>query len=142
MGVELVLPVVGYKLHRVLHPRAGAWKSAEIAVVLATFPLLFFFSGLFYTDVWSTVFVLLGYLNTVKGRIWIAAVVGYFRVPVEGRMLMGDSSRRYRCYLDRRMCYGWLSSSSTTWYDIRRRRRKNRRWSIRPIFGMSLSRSS
>lgn len=41
---------------------------------VALFPLTYFFGGLYYTDVWSVVFVLAGYLAVLKGRPWVSGV--------------------------------------------------------------------
>lgn len=43
---------------------------------LATFPLLFFFNFLFYTDPGSLFFVLLMYLHHLNGQEWLASLFG------------------------------------------------------------------
>jgi hypothetical protein len=49
--------------------------SAQIAMNVAHFPLVYFFGG-FYTDVWSCIFVLTvtAYLATLPGKSWVAGV--------------------------------------------------------------------
>jgi alpha-1,2-glucosyltransferase len=48
--------------------RETSWANAHFALNVALFPPLFFFSGLFYTDVMSTLFVLLSYGAFLKRR--------------------------------------------------------------------------
>lgn len=69
--------MITYKLYRKLHPFATREKAADVAVAIATFPLMFFFAGLFYTDVWSAIFVLGGYLATASGWNWTSAIVSW-----------------------------------------------------------------
>ena len=45
---------------------------------LSTFPVLFFFCCLYYTDLGATCFVLLGYFCTLKGRHITSAVVSEY----------------------------------------------------------------
>ncbi|KAF8472172.1 DIE2/ALG10 family-domain-containing protein [Kalaharituber pfeilii] len=66
IGVAIVLPVLGYRVSRKL--RRSEVDAARDAVSIAFFPLMFFFAGLFYTDVWSTVFVLAAYERLLGGR--------------------------------------------------------------------------
>jgi len=47
-----------------------------MSLVVATFPLTYFFSFLFYTDPGSTFFVLAAYLASVKGCHKSASVLG------------------------------------------------------------------
>lgn len=48
--------------------------AANDALALAAFPLVFFFGGLFYTDVWSLIFVLAGWERVLAGRRWAGAI--------------------------------------------------------------------
>lgn len=73
-GYLLLLPNVVYRIYQTLHPRAEAWRTAEITLIVCAFPLLFFFSTLFYTDIWSTIFVLYAYYFTIRGSNWVAAI--------------------------------------------------------------------
>ncbi|KAF3915800.1 hypothetical protein ABW21_db0202768 [Orbilia brochopaga] len=47
--------------------------AAQTAMNVALFPLLYFFNNLFYTDVWSTVFVLLAYRSHLLYAPWTSA---------------------------------------------------------------------
>ncbi|RPA73934.1 hypothetical protein BJ508DRAFT_44221 [Ascobolus immersus RN42] len=75
IGIALVLPTISYELYRRLHPFATKEKAADVALAVATFPLMFFFAGLFYTDVWSAIFVLGAYWAAAEKRNWIAAIL-------------------------------------------------------------------
>ncbi|KAF3934849.1 hypothetical protein ABW19_dt0202049 [Dactylella cylindrospora] len=48
-------------------------SAAQTAMNVALFPLLFFFNNLFYTDVWSAVFVLLAYRSYLLYTPWQSA---------------------------------------------------------------------
>ncbi|KAK6501871.1 glucosyltransferase [Arthrobotrys musiformis] len=48
-------------------------SAAQTAMNVALFPLLYFFNNLFYTDVWSTVFVLLAYRSYLLYSPWKSA---------------------------------------------------------------------
>ena len=68
-----------YRIQQHLHGKSveANESSAQTALNVALFPVLYFFSGLFYTDVWSTIFVLAGYLATLRGKTWAAGVFGW-----------------------------------------------------------------
>ncbi|KAJ7379351.1 glucosyltransferase [Desmophyllum pertusum] len=53
-----------------------ATKCSVTALVLAIFPVLYFFTFLYYTDSSSTFFVLLLYYLGLRGNHFAAAVVG------------------------------------------------------------------
>lgn len=78
-GVVVPLPMLVYRIQQTIHGRAPAAASdnAQTALNVALFPLLYFFGGLYYTDVWSTVFVLAAYLATLQRRPWTAAVFAW-----------------------------------------------------------------
>lgn len=59
LGVMAVLPIVLGAIQRVNKRNTEQQVEARTILTLMGFPLLFFFSTLFYTDVWSTIFVLL-----------------------------------------------------------------------------------
>ncbi|KAK6334024.1 glucosyltransferase [Orbilia brochopaga] len=48
-------------------------SAAQTAMNVALFPLLYFFNNLFYTDVWSTVFILLAYRSHLLYAPWASA---------------------------------------------------------------------
>jgi alpha-1,2-glucosyltransferase len=71
--------VTAFRIQQTLHGRGHGKDeaSAQTAMNVALFPLLFFFSGLFYTDVWSTIFVLAAYLATLREKNWVAGVFAW-----------------------------------------------------------------
>ncbi|KAL7267309.1 glucosyltransferase [Rhizina undulata] len=75
LGICAVLPTVCYYLLLELHSGIDRKLAAQTAVNVAFFPLLFFFAGLYYTDVYSTIFVLSGYLALRKRWIWSSAAL-------------------------------------------------------------------
>ncbi|KAI5836910.1 DIE2/ALG10 family-domain-containing protein [Morchella snyderi] len=77
LGVALVLPLVTYRILRLVHPALPRAAAAHSAVNVALFPLLFFFAGLYYTDVYSTVFVLLSYMCWLQRRPWPSAAAAW-----------------------------------------------------------------
>lgn len=52
--------------HSAVHSRAVSQYAMHTAFNIALFPLLFFFSGLYYTDVMSTAVVLAAFLNHLR----------------------------------------------------------------------------
>ena len=48
---------------------------------MAFFPLVWFFGGLFYTDVWSLIFVIAGWDRVLSGDGWGSAGVGVSPLP-------------------------------------------------------------
>ncbi|KAK6519465.1 glucosyltransferase [Arthrobotrys megalospora] len=48
-------------------------SAAQTAMNVALFPLLYFFNNLFYTDIWSTVFVLFAYRSYLLYSPWTSA---------------------------------------------------------------------
>lgn len=58
----------------------GFWHSAFNALTLSQFPLLYFFTFLYYTDAGSTFAILLSYLLALHGSHFLAAVIGAFAI--------------------------------------------------------------
>lgn len=54
----------------------SAWRRILTALSLSTFPVLYFFSFLYYTDAGSTFFILFAYLMTLYGSHASAATLG------------------------------------------------------------------
>lgn len=88
IGVAAILPLVITYIQRVRKSDSPYLTQAGTLLPLITFPLLFFFSSLFYTDVWSTIFVIMSLAvvlavqgtddKTVRvlGRAYAAAMAG------------------------------------------------------------------
>uniref|UniRef100_A0A7M5XGN3 Dol-P-Glc:Glc(2)Man(9)GlcNAc(2)-PP-Dol alpha-1,2-glucosyltransferase n=2 Tax=Clytia hemisphaerica TaxID=252671 RepID=A0A7M5XGN3_9CNID len=55
-------------------------KVACAALVVVHFPLLYFFTFLYYTDVGSTLFVLMAYYWSMKNRHWLSASFGVIAI--------------------------------------------------------------
>lgn len=82
VGIALVLPTIVYQILLLLHPHeqfslAAQKAAAHTAVNIALFPLLFFFAGMYYTDVYSTIFVLASYMFWLQGRTWCSAAASW-----------------------------------------------------------------
>ncbi|KAF8420701.1 alpha-1,2 glucosyltransferas-like protein alg10 [Tirmania nivea] len=73
LGITIVLPLLSYRVSR-RHQR-NKFDAANDAISIGFFPLLFFFGGLFYTDIWSTVFLLAAYERVLAGNAWASAVL-------------------------------------------------------------------
>jgi len=52
-------------------------RAAQTGLNVALFPLLYFFNTLFYTDVWSTIFVLFAYRAHLMWSPWKSAAVWF-----------------------------------------------------------------
>jgi alpha-1,2-glucosyltransferase len=62
--------------------------NAHTALNITLFPPLFFFSALFYTDVWSTLLVLLNYIVLMRKRTASGSLFDDFAVIVVGVMAL------------------------------------------------------
>jgi len=60
-----------------LKPTLGDRKAMLHAVVLSLYPLHWFFTFLYYTDVASVTAVLAMYLASLKKNYWLSALVRY-----------------------------------------------------------------
>ncbi|XP_060079161.1 putative Dol-P-Glc:Glc(2)Man(9)GlcNAc(2)-PP-Dol alpha-1,2-glucosyltransferase [Ylistrum balloti] len=68
-----------YLLHCIssaLEPQISSWRAAVKAVTLSTFPVMYFFTFLYYTDPGSIFFVLMMYYFHIQGHKPLAAVMG------------------------------------------------------------------
>jgi hypothetical protein len=69
------------KIQEGLLPESRTWSIAHTALNIALFPPLFFFSGLYYTDVVSTLVVILAYYffltGTVGRNVLVRGVITY-----------------------------------------------------------------
>lgn len=78
-GIAYALPVVVYLIWQTLHEEGSALDgiASQVAMNVALFPVLYFFGGLYYTDVWSTIFVMAAYLATLRMKPWVAGVFAW-----------------------------------------------------------------
>jgi len=68
--------VLPYIIHALLrHTRSPQRNHILESFTIATFSPLAFFGVLFYTDVWSTIFVLLCFLQSLKTKYYSSAMV-------------------------------------------------------------------
>ncbi|XP_036373761.1 dol-P-Glc:Glc(2)Man(9)GlcNAc(2)-PP-Dol alpha-1,2-glucosyltransferase [Megalops cyprinoides] len=74
-GNLYLLYLITHKLHFKDKTRA-AWRRALVALSLSTFPVLYFFTFLYYTDAGSTFFTLFAYLMTLYGSHKASALLG------------------------------------------------------------------
>ncbi|TGZ81520.1 hypothetical protein EX30DRAFT_319109, partial [Ascodesmis nigricans] len=76
VGGSIVLPFVYHRIRRKLYGNTVE-DAVHTAVNCTVFPLVWFFTGLYYTDVWSAVFVMLCWLGALRQRYWAAALMGW-----------------------------------------------------------------
>lgn len=74
-GNLYLLYLIVCKLH-LRDKSRSAWRRVLTALSLSTFPVLYFFSFLYYTDAGSTFFILFSYLMTLYGSHAAAATLG------------------------------------------------------------------
>ncbi|CAO3613505.1 unnamed protein product [Cunninghamella blakesleeana] len=65
-----------YKIYTTIHPTISSQRLSYYALTLSTFPVLFFYFFLYYTDAGSTLFVLLSYLGVISNRYFLAGLMG------------------------------------------------------------------
>ncbi|KAH7678075.1 Dolichyl-P-Glc:Glc(2)Man(9)GlcNAc(2)-PP-dolichol alpha-1,2- glucosyltransferase protein [Dioscorea alata] len=76
-GVMAILcSVILYDLIRFLRPGIGEKKAMVYAMVMALYPLHWFFTFLYYTDVASLAAVLAMHLACLKRHYWVSAMLG------------------------------------------------------------------
>ena len=76
-ALAVLCSVLVYEIINLLRPTLSEGKATVYAVVLALYPLHWFFSFLYYTDVASLTAVLAMYLACLKKSYWFSAVVKY-----------------------------------------------------------------
>jgi len=77
-GVAVLIPAFVYNILGYIHPRKRRLEAVHEAINVALFPLLWFFSGLFYTDVYSTVWVLWSYLAWLRGCVGCSSIIAWW----------------------------------------------------------------
>ncbi|WOL08428.1 hypothetical protein Cni_G17181 [Canna indica] len=78
--VAIICSVLIYDLLIKLRPNLGEKKATIYAIILASYPLHWFFTFLYYTDVASLTAVLAMYLASLKSRYWLSAMLGAFAI--------------------------------------------------------------
>ncbi|KAK7850939.1 dol-p-glc:glc(2)man(9)glcnac(2)-pp-dol alpha-1 [Quercus suber] len=82
-GVLAVLcSIIVYEIITLLRPTLSERKATIFAVVLALYPLHWFFTFLYYTDVASLTAVLAMYLACLKKSYWCSAMLGALAVVI------------------------------------------------------------
>ncbi|KAK7390572.1 hypothetical protein VNO78_25881 [Psophocarpus tetragonolobus] len=74
--------IILYDIITHLKPTLGDRKAMLYAVVLSMYPLHWFFTFLYYTDVASVTAVLAMYLSSLKKNYWLSALIGAFSVLI------------------------------------------------------------
>ncbi|KAG0131099.1 alpha-2-glucosyltransferase Alg10 [Tuber indicum] len=77
-GIAVLIPIFVYNILGYIHPRKQRSEAVHEAINVALFPLLWFFSGLFYTDVYSTVWVLWSYLAWLRGCVGCSSITAWW----------------------------------------------------------------
>ncbi|KAL5074298.1 hypothetical protein RYX36_013282 [Vicia faba] len=80
--LAITCSIILYDIIIHLKPTLGDRKATLHAVVLSLYPLHWFFTFLYYTDVASVTAVLAMYLASLKKNYWLSALVGAFAVVV------------------------------------------------------------
>lgn len=80
--LAVICSVLVYEIMTLLRPRVNDRNATACAVVLALYPLQWFFTFLYYTDAASLTMVLAMYLACLKKRYWISALLGALSVIV------------------------------------------------------------
>lgn len=81
-ALAVLCSVLVYEIITLLRPTLSEGKATVYAVVLALYPLHWFFSFLYYTDVASLTAVLAMYLACLKKSYWFSAVLGALAVVI------------------------------------------------------------
>ncbi|XP_059427953.1 dol-P-Glc:Glc(2)Man(9)GlcNAc(2)-PP-Dol alpha-1,2-glucosyltransferase [Corylus avellana] len=80
--LALLCSILVYEIITHLRPTLSERKATIIAVVLALYPLHWFFTFLYYTDVASLTAVLAMYLASLKKSYWFSALLGALAVVI------------------------------------------------------------
>ncbi|CAJ1798731.1 unnamed protein product [Sphenostylis stenocarpa] len=80
--LAIVCSVIIYDIITHLKPTLSERKAMLHAVVLSLYPLHWFFTFLYYTDVASVTTVLAMYLACLKKNYWFSALIGAFSVVI------------------------------------------------------------
>ncbi|KAK7373733.1 hypothetical protein VNO80_07149 [Phaseolus coccineus] len=80
--LAIVCSVILYDIITHLKPTLTKRKAMLHAVVLSLYPLHWFFTFLYYTDVASVTTVLAMYLASLKKNYWFSALIGAFAVVI------------------------------------------------------------
>ncbi|KAL6138722.1 hypothetical protein ACLB2K_064001 [Fragaria x ananassa] len=80
--LAVICSVLVYEIIRHLRPNLDERKASLFAVVLAMYPLHWFFTFLYYTDVASLAAVLAMYRVCLKKKYWFSALLGTLAVVI------------------------------------------------------------
>jgi alpha-1,2-glucosyltransferase len=73
--MAMVCAVLFHDILLCIQPGIGTRKATIYAIVVALYPVHWFFTFLYYTDVASLATVLAMYLSCLKKRFWVSALV-------------------------------------------------------------------
>ncbi|KAI9308626.1 alpha-2-glucosyltransferase Alg10 [Cunninghamella echinulata] len=74
--IAFLLYLTIFKICTTIHPTISSQRLSYYALILSSFPVLFFYYSLYYTDAGSTLFVLLSYLGVKSNRYFLAGLMG------------------------------------------------------------------
>ncbi|TKY69584.1 Dol-P-Glc:Glc(2)Man(9)GlcNAc(2)-PP-Dol alpha-1,2-glucosyltransferase [Spatholobus suberectus] len=80
--LAVICSIILYDIITHLKPTLNDRKAMLQAVVLSLYPLHWFFTFLYYTDVVSVTAVLAMYLTSLKKNYWLSALIGAFSVVI------------------------------------------------------------
>ncbi|XP_050381341.1 dol-P-Glc:Glc(2)Man(9)GlcNAc(2)-PP-Dol alpha-1,2-glucosyltransferase [Argentina anserina] len=80
--LAVICSLLVYEIIRHLRPNFDERKATLFSVVLAMYPLHWFFTFLYYTDVASLAAVLAMYLVCLKKKYWLSALLGALAVVI------------------------------------------------------------
>lgn len=82
--LAVICSILFYDIITHLRPALSDRKATTYALVLALYPLHWFFTFLYYTDVASLTAVLATYLTSLKKNYWISALVRRLVLSLSG----------------------------------------------------------
>ncbi|XP_078436171.1 DIE2/ALG10 family isoform X2 [Wolffia australiana] len=77
---SIICSVLIYDLIVLLRPKIDKRRATACAICVALYPVHWFFTFLYYTDVTSTAAVLAMFLACLKGHYWISSLIGAFSI--------------------------------------------------------------
>uniref|UniRef100_A0A0A9EIG5 Dol-P-Glc:Glc(2)Man(9)GlcNAc(2)-PP-Dol alpha-1,2-glucosyltransferase n=1 Tax=Arundo donax TaxID=35708 RepID=A0A0A9EIG5_ARUDO len=80
--LAMICAVLFYELLLCIRPGIGKRKATIYAILVALYPVHWFFTFVYYTDVASLAAVLATYLFCLKKRFWVSALFGAFSILI------------------------------------------------------------
>ncbi|XP_006652483.1 dol-P-Glc:Glc(2)Man(9)GlcNAc(2)-PP-Dol alpha-1,2-glucosyltransferase isoform X2 [Oryza brachyantha] len=80
--MAMICGVLAHDLLLFIRPEVGKRKATVFAILVSLYPIHWFFTFLYYTDVASLAAVLAMYLFCLKKQFWVSAVFGAFSILI------------------------------------------------------------